>query len=167
MSRPLRFWLSLGLSIQVVLSVLAVALVLLWALVPKIKAEASNQHELLSQAAASQVGHFLGSFDSQLTLLAGDMAMKLPSQHKQLQEMLDTAAQVQLGIEALYIVDPASRVVAVGLPKANRSLRGNLLGIDTGVLGHWLIWVAAVLTVWSMVYYLKKALPEIRAKLAS
>ena len=44
---------------------------------------------------------------------------------------------------------------------------GNLLGIDTGVLGHWLIWVAAVLTVWSMVYYLKKALPEIRAKLAS
>ena len=130
MSRPLRFWLSLGLSIQVVLSVLAVALVLLWALVPKIKTEASNQHELLSQAAASQVGHFLGSFDAQLTLLAGDMAVKLPSQFKQLQEMLDTAAQVQLGIEALYIVDPASRVIAVGLPKENRSLRGNLLGID-------------------------------------
>ena len=82
MSRPLRFWLSLGLSIQVVLSVLAVALVLLWALVPKIKTEASNQHELLSQAAASQVGHFLGSFDAQLTLLAGDMAVKLPSQFR-------------------------------------------------------------------------------------
>lgn len=37
--------------------------------------------------------------------------------------------------------------------------------IDTGVWGHWLIWIAAVLTVWSMVYYLKKALPEIRARL--
>lgn len=37
--------------------------------------------------------------------------------------------------------------------------------IDTGVWGQWLIWIAAVLTVWSMVYYLQKALPEIRARL--
>ena len=42
---------------------------------------------------------------------------------------------------------------------------GRLLGlVDTGVWGTVLIWVAAVLTVWSMVYYLQKALPEIRAK---
>ncbi|HRO81769.1 MULTISPECIES: CDP-diacylglycerol--glycerol-3-phosphate 3-phosphatidyltransferase [Comamonadaceae] len=38
--------------------------------------------------------------------------------------------------------------------------------IDTGVWGTWLIWLAAVLTVWSMVYYLQKALPEIRARVA-
>ena len=36
--------------------------------------------------------------------------------------------------------------------------------VDTGVWGTWLIWLAAVLTVWSMVYYLQKALPEIRAR---
>jgi cardiolipin synthase (CMP-forming) len=36
--------------------------------------------------------------------------------------------------------------------------------IDTHVWGTLLIWVAAILTVWSMVYYLRKALPEIRAK---
>ena len=36
--------------------------------------------------------------------------------------------------------------------------------IDTRVWGSWLMWVAAVLTVWSMVYYLQKAIPEIRAK---
>jgi CDP-diacylglycerol--glycerol-3-phosphate 3-phosphatidyltransferase len=36
--------------------------------------------------------------------------------------------------------------------------------IDTRVWGTWLIWAAAVLTVWSMVYYLQKALPEIRAR---
>ena len=130
MSRPLRFWLSLGLSVQVVLSVLAVALVLLWALVPKLKTEASNQHQLLSLAAASQVSHFLGSFDSHLTLLAGDMAAISPLQLKPLQEMLDTVAQVQVGIEALYVVDPEYRVIAVGLPKANRNLRDNLMGID-------------------------------------
>jgi cardiolipin synthase (CMP-forming) len=42
---------------------------------------------------------------------------------------------------------------------------GPLLGlIDTRIWGTGLIWIAAVLTVWSMVYYLRKALPEIRAK---
>ena len=42
---------------------------------------------------------------------------------------------------------------------------GKLLGvIDTHVWGTWLIWASAVLTVWSMVYYLQKALPEIRAR---
>jgi CDP-diacylglycerol--glycerol-3-phosphate 3-phosphatidyltransferase len=42
---------------------------------------------------------------------------------------------------------------------------GMLFGlINTHQWGMVLIWVAAVLTVWSMVYYLQKALPEIRAK---
>ncbi len=42
---------------------------------------------------------------------------------------------------------------------------GHLFGlIDTGLWGTLLIWVAAVLTVWSMVYYLRKALPEIRKR---
>lgn len=42
---------------------------------------------------------------------------------------------------------------------------GMLFGvINTHAWGIWLIWAAAVLTVWSMVYYLQKALPEIRAK---
>ena len=36
--------------------------------------------------------------------------------------------------------------------------------IDTRLWGTWLIWLAAVLTVWSMVYYLRKALPEIRRR---
>ncbi len=34
--------------------------------------------------------------------------------------------------------------------------------LDTGDWGRVLIWVAAILTVWSMVYYLQKALPIIR-----
>ena len=41
---------------------------------------------------------------------------------------------------------------------------GILLGVDTGTVGHWLIWLAAILTVWSMVYYLQKAVPEIKAR---
>ena len=42
---------------------------------------------------------------------------------------------------------------------------GVLFGIiDTRIWGTWLIWLSAIFTVWSMVYYLRKALPEIRAK---
>jgi len=42
---------------------------------------------------------------------------------------------------------------------------GRLFGlIDTHAWGTVLIIAAAALTIWSMVYYLQKALPEIRAK---
>jgi len=42
---------------------------------------------------------------------------------------------------------------------------GQLFGlIPTRLWGTWLIYAAVVLTIWSMVYYLQKALPEIRAK---
>ncbi len=42
---------------------------------------------------------------------------------------------------------------------------GALFGvIDTRLVGSVLIYVAAVLTIWSMAYYMQKALPEIRAK---
>ena len=36
--------------------------------------------------------------------------------------------------------------------------------ISTRLWGTWLVYAAVVLTIWSMVYYLQKALPEIRAK---
>jgi CDP-diacylglycerol--glycerol-3-phosphate 3-phosphatidyltransferase len=42
---------------------------------------------------------------------------------------------------------------------------GTLFGlVDTRYWGTVLIWIAAVLTIWSMIYYLRKALPEIRAR---
>lgn len=42
---------------------------------------------------------------------------------------------------------------------------GRPLGLlDTREWGGWLLWLSAVLTIWSMVYYLQKALPEIRAR---
>lgn len=42
---------------------------------------------------------------------------------------------------------------------------GQLFGIiPTRLWGTWLIFAAVVLTIWSMVYYLQKAVPEIRAK---
>jgi len=42
---------------------------------------------------------------------------------------------------------------------------GLFLGLlDTRAWGTALIWLSVVLTVWSMVYYLQKAIPEIRAR---
>ncbi len=42
---------------------------------------------------------------------------------------------------------------------------GMLFGlVHTRAAGHILIGLAAILTIWSMVYYMQKALPEIRAK---
>ena len=42
---------------------------------------------------------------------------------------------------------------------------GVLFGLlDTQWWGTVLIWISAVLTIWSMIYYLQKALPEIRAR---
>jgi len=42
---------------------------------------------------------------------------------------------------------------------------GQLFGlIDTHYWGTVLIWAASILTIWSMIYYMQKALPEIRAR---
>jgi len=42
---------------------------------------------------------------------------------------------------------------------------GRLFGwLDTHFWGTWLLFAAVLLTIWSMVYYLRKAVPEIRAR---
>lgn len=38
------------------------------------------------------------------------------------------------------------------------------MGLDTRALGGWLIYVATFLTIWSMLYYLKRAWPQIRER---
>ena len=53
------------------------------------------------------------------------------------------------------------QMVAIPFLLYNGTLPG---GLNTAVWGQWLIWLSAVLTVWSMVYYLRKAIPEIRAR---
>lgn len=40
----------------------------------------------------------------------------------------------------------------------------SLFDLPIAAMGEWLIWLAAVLTLWSMGYYLSKAWPEIRSK---
>ncbi len=41
-----------------------------------------------------------------------------------------------------------------------------LAGLDMKLIGNWLIWIAALLTLWSMGYYLRMAWPEIAKRSA-
>lgn len=41
-----------------------------------------------------------------------------------------------------------------------------LFGLDLRLVGNWLIWIAALLTLWSMGYYLRMAWPEIAKRSA-
>ncbi len=75
--------------------------------------------------------------------------------------MAQIGASGSVAVHMLGKVKTATQMVAIPFLLYN----GQLLGfIDTRLWGTVLILVACVLTIWSMVYYLRKALPEIRAK---
>jgi cardiolipin synthase (CMP-forming) len=75
--------------------------------------------------------------------------------------MAQIGASKSVAVHMLGKVKTVVQMVAIPFLLFNGLLFGL---IDTHVWGMALIWVAAVLTVWSMVYYLQKALPEIRAR---
>lgn len=53
----------------------------------------------------------------------------------------------------------AAQLVAIPMLLYN----DRLLGIDCALFGTWLIWVATLLTIWSMLYYLRCAWPTIKS----
>lgn len=77
--------------------------------------------------------------------------------------MAQIGASKSVAVHMLGKLKTTVQMVAIPLLLYDGLLFG---AIDTSVWGAWLIWLAAVLTVWSMVYYLQKALPEIRARVA-
>ena len=75
--------------------------------------------------------------------------------------MAQMGASGSVAVHMLGKVKTVAQMVAIPFLLYN----GKLLGlIDTAIWGRWMIWIAALLTIWSMVYYLKKAIPEIRAR---
>jgi CDP-diacylglycerol--glycerol-3-phosphate 3-phosphatidyltransferase len=75
--------------------------------------------------------------------------------------MAHIGASRSVAVHMLGKVKTATQMVAIPFLLYDDALFGV---IDTRLWGTVLIWIAAVLTIWSMVYYLQKALPEIRAK---
>ena len=74
--------------------------------------------------------------------------------------MAQMGASKSVAVHMLGKVKTTVQMVAIPFLFYDGVLAGQ---IGSRPLGQALIWVAAVLTVWSMMYYLKKALPIIRA----
>jgi CDP-diacylglycerol--glycerol-3-phosphate 3-phosphatidyltransferase len=75
--------------------------------------------------------------------------------------MAQIGASRSVAVHRIGKLKTTAQMVAIGFLLFDGPVFGLL---DTHVWGAWLIWVAAVLTVWSMAYYLQKAIPEIRSR---
>jgi CDP-diacylglycerol--glycerol-3-phosphate 3-phosphatidyltransferase len=75
--------------------------------------------------------------------------------------MAQIGASRSVAVHMLGKLKTATQMVAIPFLLYDGAVLGR---IDTRLWGTVLIWVAAVLTIWSMVYYLRKAVPEIRAR---
>lgn len=75
--------------------------------------------------------------------------------------MARIGASASVAVHMLGKVKTTVQMLAIGFLLYD----GTVLGIvNTRLWGRALLWTAALLTVWSMVYYLRRALPEIRAR---
>lgn len=73
--------------------------------------------------------------------------------------MAQLGASKSVAVSSLGKIKTTAQMIAIPM----LLFYGNLFGfIDTVRLGEWLLWIAAVLTVWSMLYYLRKAWPLIK-----
>lgn len=75
--------------------------------------------------------------------------------------MAQIGASGSVAVHAIGKIKTTVQMVAIPFLLYNGTLFGV---IDTLLWGEWLIWAAAILTIWSMVYYLQKALPEIKKR---
>ena len=75
--------------------------------------------------------------------------------------MASIGASRSVAVHMLGKLKTASQMAAIVLLLFDGEV---LPGVHTRFLGTWLIYIACALTIWSMVYYLQKALPAIRDK---
>lgn len=73
--------------------------------------------------------------------------------------MAQMGARANVAVHSLGKFKTAAQLVAIPMLLWG----GDLAGVDCLRAGTWLIMVAAVLTVWSMLYYLRRAWPFLRA----
>ena len=76
--------------------------------------------------------------------------------------MAKIGAAKSVAVSMLGKVKTAAQMLAIPLLLYHMPL----LGTDVRLIGNWLIWVAALLTLWSMGYYLRMAWPEIAKRSA-
>jgi cardiolipin synthase (CMP-forming) len=77
--------------------------------------------------------------------------------------MAQIGASKSVAVSSIGKIKTAAQMVAIPM----LLYHGTLVGIDTHVWGERLLWIACVLTVWSMFYYLRLAWPLIKEKSGS
>ena len=75
--------------------------------------------------------------------------------------MAQVGASKSVAVHMVGKLKTTAQLVAIPFLLFNGTLFGWL---NAALLGTWLIWVAAFLTLWSMLYYLQKALPQLLGK---
>ena len=72
--------------------------------------------------------------------------------------MAQMGARASVAVHSIGKLKTVSQLVAIPLLLYD----GRVLGLHSHSLGTWLVWIAAILTVWSMLYYLRQAWPVLR-----
>ncbi|AKJ68927.1 CDP-diacylglycerol--glycerol-3-phosphate 3-phosphatidyltransferase [Pandoraea thiooxydans] len=78
--------------------------------------------------------------------------------------MAHIGASRNVAVNSLGKIKTFAQMTAIPFLLFNGVLSHGALHIDTFLWGTWLIYLAAVLTIWSMLYYLKLAWPQIRER---
>ena len=73
--------------------------------------------------------------------------------------MAQIGARASVAVHSIGKLKTIAQLVAIPMLLYGRPLFGVL---DCQRIGTWLVWIAAVLTVWSMFYYLQRAWPYLR-----
>jgi cardiolipin synthase len=76
--------------------------------------------------------------------------------------MAQIGASKSVAVSSLGKIKTTAQMIAIPMLLYGDTLFDGL--VDTRIWGAWLLLIAAVLTVWSMFYYLQKAWPMIKAK---
>ncbi|MDR3392087.1 MAG: CDP-diacylglycerol--glycerol-3-phosphate 3-phosphatidyltransferase [Sulfuriferula sp.] len=71
--------------------------------------------------------------------------------------MASIGARASVAVSMIGKFKTAAQMIAILLLLFHESL----WGLDIQQLGTWLIWLAAILTMWSMAYYLRQAIPVV------
>jgi len=75
--------------------------------------------------------------------------------------MAQVGASKSVAVHMVGKLKTTAQLVAIPFLLFNGTLFGWL---NAALIGTWLIWIASFLTLWSMFYYLKKALPQLLGK---
>jgi diguanylate cyclase (GGDEF)-like protein/PAS domain S-box-containing protein len=125
----LRHWLSLGLSVLILVPLLVVAAVLAGVLLPQIDDRIDAENRVLSSIIGREIRDRLNLSAVKLAGLA-EHIRDFRNNDPRLELALDIQTDSDDAIETLYLLDARRRVVQVGLSKARRSQREGIIGLD-------------------------------------